>query len=153
MEEDDPIKTSKENVSNDELEKEEDKRVIAAVQSDPRFDYGTDRRLLRFSVIFKRGKAAIDLTYEKVFGFSDEATDQVKVGSKWIECKKGNHVLEEIEGDTDGTDNFRRLTEMEKAGQGDGDDCACEICSSKAKFQAYVDSSVEENRKRRTTAA
>ncbi|OBT85102.1 hypothetical protein VE02_06479 [Pseudogymnoascus sp. 03VT05] len=144
------------NLSTHELEKqkEDDDRVLAAAANDPRFKQITDRRLLRFSRIFERGKAAMDMKeIEKVFDFSDEATDQVEFGSKWIECKKGNHVLEEIEGDTDGTDNFRRLTEMEKAGQGDGDDCACEICTSRAKFQAYVDSSVEEDRKRRTTAA
>ncbi|OBT67245.1 hypothetical protein VE03_02672 [Pseudogymnoascus sp. 23342-1-I1] len=82
MKEDGPAEVSNVKVpSNDELEKEEDDRVIAAATNDPRFKQCIDRRLLRFSVIFKRGKAAMGMaTFEKVFDFSDEAVDQVVSG-------------------------------------------------------------------------
>jgi hypothetical protein len=77
---------------------------------------------------------------EKVFDFSDEATNQVEVESQWIQYQNGSHVREEAE---DGRENFRRLTEMEKTGQDDDADCSCHICISKRKYCVYVRESLD----------
>lgn len=96
MEEDSPATEASKGkiLSNEELEKEEDDRIIAAAANDPRFQQLTNRRILRFSYIIERGKEAMDMqSGEKVYDFSDEAKDQVQVGSKWIQCLKGDYVL------------------------------------------------------------
>ncbi|KFY82737.1 hypothetical protein V500_10355, partial [Pseudogymnoascus sp. VKM F-4518 (FW-2643)] len=46
-----------------------------------RYRQHTDIRLLRFSNVFKRGKAAAELN-QKTFDFSDTAKDQGKVARK-----------------------------------------------------------------------
>jgi hypothetical protein len=167
MEEDGPTEVSEGNIlSNDEIDEEEDARIIAAVKNDPRFQDLTNRRILRFSNIIERGKVELAMD-EKVYGFPDEATGQLEVGSeliqreglrgkrtrceegstKWIQCQKGSYVRKNSgdgTDDTDGTYNFRRLTKVEKAKQ--GDDCSCEICTSRSEFEAYVKASGEEPR-------
>ncbi|KFY01258.1 hypothetical protein O988_02840 [Pseudogymnoascus sp. VKM F-3808] len=164
MEEDGPTKASKSNIlSSDEIDEDEDDRIIAAVKNVPRFQEHTNRRVLRFHNIFERGKAELAID-EKAYGFPDEATGQLEVGSeliqceglrskrtrceegstKWIQRQKGSYARKNSGDGTDGTDNFRRLTKAEKAKQ--GDDCSCEICTSRSEFEAYVKASAEEPR-------
>lgn len=64
---------------------------MKAASDDKRYSQAIDRSLLRFSTVFKRGKAAADLP-QRTFGFGDNAKDQGDVARSWIECDAGNYV-------------------------------------------------------------
>ncbi|OBT85106.1 hypothetical protein VE02_06489 [Pseudogymnoascus sp. 03VT05] len=114
---------------------QEEERVAKAALADKRFAQITDRRLLRFSTVFKRGKAAADMP-QRSFNFSDSAKDQVAVAKSWIECDAGGYVA----GPRNNGRKRLRPMELSEADQVEAEKtCKCPICASRRKFACFVD--------------